>query len=535
MSWSLEDDSPRVIGDWIRECALRHSDKVALEIIGREKTYRAIHMDSDRVAAGVSTLGLGPGTNVAVMMKNSLELVDVWFGLAKAGVVEVPVNHANRGDSLRYVLAQSNSQAVVCDDEFAPRIAQVLPDLPRLRHVIVHGHGAGADTLPCASRAHVAPLPSLYCDGPAPTPKLGPDAPAVILYTSGTTGPSKGVLLSHEANLNITRHSRWLLGYGPDDVLYTPLPLYHVNARYLSLMCAMEAGGRLAMDQRFSASRFWDICRSKGVTAFNYIGALLLMLWKQPPRDDDADNPVKKVFGSSCPVEIWEPFEKRFGVVLTEVYGTTEVCIATENRPGETKVGTVGRPSHLYEVRVVDEHDEPLPAGEAGEIVARPTKPNIAISEYYQMPEASAGAFRNFWFHTGDRGRFDDEGYLTFIDRIKDCVRRRGENISSYEVEAVINRHPAVLESAIIGVPSELGEEEVLAAVVVQPGASLTPVELLAFCAPRMAYFAVPRFIRWMEFLPKNASERVQKFHLRAEGKTPDTWDRETTGYQVQR
>jgi len=234
-------------------------------------------------------------------------------------------------------------------------------------------------------------------------------------------------------------------------------------------------------------------------------------------------------------VEIWAPFEERFGVHLTEVYGMTEVAVTTENRRGTRKIGTAGRESALYHVRVVDPHDQPVPPGTAGEIVVRPKKPHIMINDYFDMPEATVKAFRNLWFHTGDRGRLDEDGYLTFIDRMKDCVRRRGENISSYEVEAVINTCEAVLESAVIGVPSELGEEEVMAVVVLKPGHELSEVELLDHCGPRMAHFAVPRYVRWADDLPKTPSDRVQKFKLREEGITADTWDRDDAGYVVPR
>jgi crotonobetaine/carnitine-CoA ligase len=355
------------------------------------------------------------------------------------------------------------------------------------------------------------------------------------LYTSGTTGPSKGVVLSHEANLNLARHLRWLVGYESHDVLYTAFPLFHINAKYTSVMCAMESDAKLVMDQRFTASGFWDICRRKGITAFNYQGALLMMLWKQPEKPDDLDNPVRNAFGAPCPVDIWEPFEKRFGLHLTEVYGMTEIAIATQNTKTDRKIGSCGKVCSYYDLQIVDDEDNPVPAGTAGEIVVRSKKPSIMIDEYYKMPEATVNAFRNLWFHTGDRGRLDAEGYLYFVDRMKDCVRRRGENVSSFEVEAVINTHEAVLESAVYGAPSELGEEEVMAAVVLKPDFALTEVDLLDHCVTRMAHFAVPRFIRWVPELPKTPSQRIQKYKLRDEGVTADTWDRDKAGYIVKR
>lgn len=534
-TFQLSPDSPRTIGDWIRLKAERNGVKVALEIMGREKTYLDVDVDSNRVAVGIARLGLQAGDRAAIMMKNSLENVDVWFAMCKSGIIEVPVNTANRGHLLQYLLSQSQSRAIFVDEEFVERIAEIAESLPLLEHVIVfdEGRSLGSPSIPPRIGIHL--LSDIYQAGAAPRPVISFASPSVILYTSGTTGPSKGVVLSHEANLNLARHLQWLVGYEPSDVLYTAFPLFHINAKYTSVMCAMESDARLVMDQRFTASGFWDICRKKGITAFNYQGALLMMLWKQPERANDHDNPVRNAFGAPCPIEIWEPFERRFGLHLTEVYGMTEIAIATQNTKSEKKIGSCGKVCSYYDLQVVDDDDNPVPPGTAGEIVVRPLKPSIMIDEYFRMPEATLQAFRNLWFHTGDRGRFDEDGFLYFVDRMKDCVRRRGENISSFEVEAVINTHDAILESAVFGAPSELGEEEVMAAVVLKPGKNLSEVDLLDFCTARMAHFAVPRFVRWMTELPKTPSQRIQKFKLREDGVTADTWDRDKAGYLVQR
>ena len=524
---------PMTLGAWLRGCAERNGDREAIEVMGSAKSYAALDHDADRLAAGLlAGLGLQGGDRAAVIMRNSLACVDTWFAMARGGIVDVPVNVAQRGDGLAYVLGQSRCRAVVCDVEFAEGLAEVIGRLPALRHVVVHrppDSGRGTPSFPSGVAVHE--LPSLYRDAPADLPEIGATDTAVILYTSGTTGPPKGAMLSHSANLELTRQTRWLMGYEPDDVLYTAFPLFHINARYTTVTCAMEAGARCVLEQRFSAGGFWDTCRAKGVTAFNYMGALLMMLWKQPTRPGDADHPVRRGFGAPCPPEMWEPFEKRFDVRLTEVYGSTEVPIVTQNGMAavdlaDRRIGTAGRPSGLYDMRIVDPEGAETPAGVAGEIVVRSRPRNATFSGYYDMAEATAAAWRGGWFHTGDRGVVDADGYLTFIDRLKDCVRRRGENISSYEVEQSITRHPAVLEAAVVGVPSELSEEEVLACVVLKPGRTLTAAELIEHCDGRMAHFAVPRYIRWMDGLPRNASERVQKFQLRAEGVTPDTWDR---------
>lgn len=535
VGFQVPDDAFRVIGPWISEKAAHNGDKVALEIDGRAKSYRAIDDDSRRLAAGLRSLGIEADEHVSLMMANSLENVDAWFAMCRAGIVEVPINHANRGYLLHYIIDQSDSVAVVVDEGFANRIEQIAADLPKVRHLIVNRSSQGALEVSVPDHIVVHDLASVYSDADFEPPELEPADTSVILYTSGTTGPSKGVLLSHEANLNLARHCVWLMSYTSDDVLYTVFPLFHINAKYTSVMAAMEADATLIMDTRFSASTFWETVRDRGITAFNYQGALLLMLWKQPERPEDAANPVRIAFGAPCPVDIWRPFEERFGMELVEVYGMTEIAIATENRRGETKVGTAGRESANFHVRILDEADRVCAPGVPGEICVRPKKPNVLFQAYYGQEEYTVEAFRNLWYHTGDRGVMDEEGYVTFIDRMKDCIRRRGENISSFEVEKVVDTHDAVLESAAYGVSSELSEEEVMVAVVLQPKAELTPEQLLDHCQPRMAHFAVPRYVRLVPELPKTPSQRIQKYKLRDEGVTEDTWDRAAAGYEVKR
>jgi crotonobetaine/carnitine-CoA ligase len=260
-----------------------------------------------------------------------------------------------------------------------------------------------------------------------------------------------------------------------------------------------------------------------------------MMLHKQEPTPQDADNPVRIAFGAPCPIEIWEDFERRFGIDLVEVYGMTEAPMASENRLDDRRIGAAGKESMSYQVKIVDEDDNEVAAGSAGEIVLRPKYPDIMFSGYYKRPDATLAAWRNLWFHTGDRGRMDQDGFLYFIDRMKDNIRRRGENISSWEIESVVNTHPEIEEAAAYGVASELSEQEVMITAVRIAGSQLKPEELLDFCQGKMSHFAVPRYVRWVDALPKNHAQRVQKFTLRKDGVTEDTWDRESVGYVVER
>ena len=323
--------------------------------------------------------------------------------------------------------------------------------------------------------------------------------------------------------------------YGPTDCLFTVFPLFHVNARYTTILVALLVDCDVVMHDRFSASKFWDICRREQITAFNFMGSMLTILMKQAERPNDADNPVLKAYGAPTPVEIYEDFQNRFQVKISEVYGSTELGTVAANPAKSFRKGACGKIVPIYEAEIHDEQGFSCPIGVSGEIVVRPKKPGIMFTDYYGNPEATVESWQNLWFKTGDTGRIDDDGYLYFIDRKKDVVRRRGENISSYEVERVIHDHPKVFEAAVVGVPSELSEEEVLAVVIVKDGEELNPEELLDFCRPRMAHFAVPRYIRYVEELPRTPSQRIEKYKLREIGITSETWDRELIGYKVKR
>jgi crotonobetaine/carnitine-CoA ligase len=525
------------IGRWLLAQADRFGDRPALDVVGERRTVAQVTSGSRAVARGLLDLGLQVGDRAALMMANSAANIDTWLGMCTAGLIEVPINTAQRGDLLQYLLTQSGSQAVVVDSTLAERVERIAANVPTLRHVVVHetAEGPRADELDLP--AHIArhTLAGIRRDGDVPDPGLRSLDTSTVLYTSGTTGPSKGVVLTHSANLYLARHTAHLMGYTSDDVLYTAFPLFHINAKYTSVMAALEVGARLVMHDRFSASGFWDTCRAEGVTAFNYQGALLLMLFKQPERPDDRDHGVRKAFGAPCPIEIWEPFEERFGVTLTEVYGMTEIAIATENHPSDRRIGSAGKVCAQFEMQIVDGFDRPVPPRTQGEIVVRPKRPGVMIDSYFDMPEATVEAFRNLWFHTGDRGYLDEDGFLWFVDRMKDCIRRRGENISSFEVEKTLIGHPAVSEAAAYAVASELSEDEVMVALVLQPGATLDPIELLDWVQERLAHFAVPRYIRVVDELPKTPSQRIQKFKLRDDGITADTFDRESVGYRVKR
>jgi crotonobetaine/carnitine-CoA ligase len=353
------------------------------------------------------------------------------------------------------------------------------------------------------------------------------------MYTSGTTGLPKGV---------IHRHSRCyggfvlpiMTGYTEQDVVYNTLPLFHIGGQNMVWM-ALVSDTTVALAERFSASRFWQDVRAYSATFTLFLGAMIPILHKQPPRPDDHANPLRVALSAAAPRTIWEEFERRFDVKIVELYSQTEGgFLLNADAKAAGKVGAMGKPSAGFEMKVVDEQDRELPPGAVGELIYRPAA-GSALTEYYKNPEATAEKTRGGWIRSGDLAYQDDDGYFFFVDRKNDFMRRRGENISSFEVEKIINGHPQVLESAAYAIPSELGEDEVMVAVVLQPGAELEPLGLLQYCEAHMAYFMVPRYIRVVDALPKTGTERTMKYHLKSQGVTRDTWDREGTGYTLKR
>jgi crotonobetaine/carnitine-CoA ligase len=516
----IDVDLNRTLGSELERAAEADPDRLMVRFQTGDVSPGRLEARSRAVAGALQGWGIGRGDRVAVMMGNVPEFLDAWFGIARLGAVEVPVHSAYKGPLLQHVLGQSESSTLFCDAEFVPRLHGL--ELPSLRRVIVRGE---SEPLPWVDNHRLEEV--IAGAGEPRLPRLSGDAVSCILYTSGTTGPSKGVVLTHAANLHLANSAATFLSWTAEDTLYTAFPLFHVNAKYTSVVAAIRTGARLVIDERFSASRFWDRMREERVTSFNAMGAMISMICAQPPREGDRDHEVRRTYSAATPTALWKPFEERFGVHVLEHYGMTEIGIAIWNREG--RVGSIGRPAPWYEVRLADEEDREVPPGEAGEIQVRPKLPAIVPVEYWKRPDATAEAFRNLWFHTGDTARADEDGFIYYVDRIKDCIRRRGENISSWELESVISGLDEVLEVAAYGVPSELGEDEVMIAVVVTPGRALDLDQLFAYCERRLARFAVPRYVRLVEELPKTPSQRVQKFALREAGVTTDTFDRTAT------
>lgn len=527
----VPDVDADTVGGVVREKAKRNGDDVAVMHREREATYRQLDERSNRVANALMEYGVGPGDRVAVNLTNRLEYLDIWFGISKTGAVMVPLNVALKGEMLVHNLEDSETGYLVLEDAVADAFADVQDEVDGVDDVFLLGddaHVPGArdyEELTAASPSRPA------------IPAEGQD-PATIIYTSGTTGPPKGVVLPHHSYVNTGEWFVRTCRITDGDVPFTTLPLFHVNAQQTTTMGSIIGDVPFAIEKTFSASDYWNQIRDYGATIFNYIGSIIPILHEQPEQPDDADNPARLGIGAACPPDIWEDFEERFDVTLIEGYGLTETgTVCTVNPPDATKVGTIGPAIDYMEVTVVDpDTDQELPPGEEGEIVVRPKEPYSMMMEYYDRPEATLEAWRNLWFHTGDIGKRDEDGYLTFVDRMSHAIRRRGENVSSFMVEKALGKHPAVLESAVYAVPSDFEdkEDEVKADLVLKEGEDVDPEEIVEWCADRLPYFAVPRYIQFRDAFPKTATERVRKFKLKEEG-TADAWDREEAGVEVPR
>ncbi len=488
--------------------------------------------DAARIAAEsaqvLAAAGIGPGDRVALMCGNRPEFLRVFLGCAWLGAIAVPINVASRGAQLRHILANCAARLIVIEDKLVPTLhALDRAGLP-LEEAWVIGSALEAEPGGLRCRA----LPPL---GAARAPAaVGPGDTVAILYTSGTTGPSKGVCCPHAQYFWWGVNSARLLDLRAGDVLLTTLPLFHTNALN-SFYQALLTGSTLVVEPRFSASDFAAALARRRATVTYVLGAMVPILLSRPPSPADRHHAVRIALAPAVPGHLQQAFTDRFGIGLIDGYGSTETNFTIGGVQAEQRPGLMGRVCPGFDARVVDADDNPLPPGEPGELVLRADEPFAFATGYFGMPEKTVEAWRNLWFHTGDRVVEEADGYFRFLDRMKDAIRRRGENISSFEVEQVLVSHPAVENAAVFPVRSELAEDEVMAAVVLRDGAALSFAALLDFCQPRLPYFAVPRFLEFVPALPTTENGKVTKYTLRARGVTAATWDREAAGYTVHR
>jgi len=525
-----EDRSGWVLGEVLRRQAQTRPDRVFLEAEGEEPlTFGGIERSSARIATALVDLGVRFGEPVLLMLPNGSAFVETWFAINRLGAVLAPVNTGLKGPFLSHVVNDSGARLLFVAESLLPVLAAVEGELKHLERIVVVPDGAAESPsrFPRLAYAEVRETRAREVDAQVATGDV-----AMLMYTSGTTGAAKGVLAPH-GHLYI---NPWLyirhIGLGPEDTSYCALPLFHANGLTLQVYGSLIAGCRVVLAKGFRATRWIDEVRRCRATVTNLLGGMAEFVYRQPARPDDHENDLRVICAVPIAPDWGDAFERRFAVKLFELYGTTEVnCPLYAPLEGDRRFGTCGKPlAEWYDVDVVDPAtDEPVGPDEIGELVIRPKHPNIFMLGYKGQPEATLAAWRNFWFHTGDAVRRDRDGWYYFIDRMKDRIRHKGENVSSFEVEQVLLMHPDVAEAAVVGVPHDLKDREndIKACLVLKPGAAWRPEALLAFALDKMPRYAVPRYYQRYDALPKTPTHKVQRHLLRAAAVTDATWDRE--------
>jgi len=497
-----------------------------LDVVGTKLSAESVADSGGRIAGELGALGVQRGDRVATLVDNSPEAVLSWWGTILAGAIAVPINTAYKGEYLRHQLADSGSKVLLVEPSLRERVDRIEGKIPTLEHVVVLGDDAWHDRLASASVGS--------------SPDVHPADLATFIYTGGTTGLSKGCMLSHRYHEVLSRQIGVCWRRTADDVVWTPLPMFHFNAIVTAVLGPLIYGGRAAIEHRFSVSRFWPEMNRTGATVTSTLGTMAYLMAHDVDRPEmprsgaaEANTSLRLIGAAPLPVEVDSILRERFAVdTFSGAYGTTEASLVSwqpmgvSNKPNAAGVINEG----YFDVRVFDDDDREVPRGTDGEIVLRPKRRHTMFEGYWGRPEATVQASRNWWYHTGDIGRIDDDGYLFFVDRKADYLRRRGENISSFEVERILMSHGALADVAVHAVPSQLTEDDLKVTATVKNGASITEEELFRWCIDELPYFALPRYVEFRAELPRSPVGRVLKRELRAEGVTPATWDAEAAG-----
>ncbi|MFC5745301.1 AMP-binding protein [Actinomadura rugatobispora] len=504
-------------------------DRVAVTINGVDISYADMATRSIRYANGLLRLGVGRGEPVSMLMANSTDHVLGWLGASRLGAVDIPINTAYTGDFLRRTLQNANSRVLLCDDEYLDTVRDTARD-GGVEIVVLRGgdssglarlRAAGLDAVPWehleegeASRLNL-PGEISYRDMSS------------VIYTSGTTGASKGVTFSHNYLLSAARQMLGLYQSTEDDTYFGSMPMFHLAAKACGVVGSLLTGQHTVLDPKFSVSRTWQRVRETEATVVHLLGSMIVMLYNQPETPEDAELPMRAIFAAPVPGTIQQQFEERFDCKIVTCYALSEACQITK---GGLDVpyppNSAGRVNdELFEVRLVEDGDVDVPLDTTGEIVVRPKKSQVMFSGYWRNPAATQEAMDNLWFHTGDLGRIDEDGWFYYEGRKKDALRRRGENVSAAELEDVLRQHPAVNDAAAVGVPSEVMEDDIFAVVELVEDATVDYAELQEFCAQKLPFFMVPRYYEIVASLPRNPIAKVEKYRIKSQGLTTSTWD----------
>ena len=523
--------APQTVDRLLDQHARERGDHPFLLFGGETTTYREMAERTVRLANALAARGMVAGDRIAIMSGNRPEFLEAWFASARLGAVEVPVNVALRGRFLSYLLADSGARFLVVEAPLVEHVAAVAEAVPQLETIIVLGADEGTSlTVPGCT---VIDIDELRTDG-SDTP-IGGVADVtdtgVIGYTSGTTGPSKGVMLSHRAAWYAGHDAAVERGLTAEDVFSTSLPLFHLNAQHLTTVAVLSVGATLALEPRFSASGFWQNLADVRATHVNVIGAMIGILLRLPETPVEWTDYPRMTFAGPLNDEIIRESRRRWNLGFVTGYGATESGIVTYAGTDGLPDGSCGKASPHFEVELVDDDGVPVEVGEVGEFVTRPRRAGSMMTAYWGMPEKTVEAFRDLWYHSGDLGRRDEEGYFYFVDRKKDAIRRRGENISSFELEQAIGEYPGVAEAVALAVPSDLSEDEVKVCVRLTEGAAFEPAAFLDWAADNLPRYMIPRYLEVLDDFPRTPTQRVEKYRLRDTALSPTTWDAEAGGY----
>ena len=531
----LQGDQDTITGA-LRRAVATWPNRIFLDVDGREYTFADFDRESNRLAHGLSGLGVKSGDTVSTILDNNVDALLVWIAINKLGAISVPVNTAYKGSFLRHQLADADSAVVVAESDYAARVLDVSAELPSLQMLLHRDRAPAAAVPPGKILASLDSCRASRTEAIAHESK--PGDLAMLIYTAGTTGPSKGCMVSHNYAINLARQIITASGRTQNDVQWTALPLFHMNATSTTILASLLVGGKAVVYKRFSVSNFWPEIERSGATIVSLLGSMIPLLIEAAGNDSARRclDQLRVVLGTPFPAPLQEKWKKRFGgeILGANSYGITEasvVCTLPSDRPA--KPGSSGMRAADFDVRIVDDDDRELPAGEAGEVIVRPVRPHVMFEGYWRRPADTLKIMRNLWLHTGDIGKFDEAGFFYFVDRKKDYLRRRGENISSYEMETAFRGHPAIEDVAVHAILSELTEDDVKVTAVLKPKVHLSEKDLCLWAIDHLPYFAVPRYIEFRHELPRNPVGRVLKYQLRDEGCTPVTWDREKAGIQL--
>ncbi len=514
-----------------KEAVAVSPDTVFLHFLDDDEKYTYAEFDelSNRLAQGLLSSSVAPGDRIATLLDSHVDSVALLIAASKVNAVYVPVNTANKGEFLRNPLANSGARILISEGKYLERVEAIRKDLPDLQTIFVRGE-SGAEAMACERFA------DLYSQNNADTDICPePGDIAGIIYTGGTTGPSKGCILSQNYIANQALRTKEMCDPRPGEVTWTCLPLFHLNAIVVTLLYSVVSGTTAAITPRFSLSGFWADIEKSGASVASVLGSMIPLIANMPDNEEmlRCKGQLRMARGAPFPGELQDVWRNRFGaeIVGAHVYGLTEssfVSMLSYDEAADAPPGSSGKLNHRdFEVMIVNDNFEEVPTGQTGEIVVRPKRPNVMFEGYWGRPQETLDVLGGMWFHTGDIGKFDANEFFYFVDRKKDYLRRRGENISSYEMETTFALHPDVNEVAVHAVPSALTEDDIKITLVKEEGSALTEYELATWAIDNVPYYAVPRYIEFRAQLPKSPVGRILKNQLRDEGCTDSTWDLE--------